>query len=72
MAMFVKSEYKSLSVRVIQRIVSFEKGTLNILLEEDENLQSPMRPIMLVLVSLLSLLIEPQMMETSKNLLKQL
>ena len=36
LAMFVKSECKSLSVRVIQRIVSFEKGTLNILLEKDE------------------------------------
>ena len=36
LAMFVKSECKSLSVRVIQRIASFEKGTLNILLEKDK------------------------------------
>lgn len=40
MAMFAKSDCKSLSVRVIQRIVSFEKGTLNILLQKDESSKS--------------------------------
>ena len=34
--MFFKSESKSILLRVIQRIVQFEKGPVNILMEKDE------------------------------------
>ena len=33
---FFKSESKSILLRVIQRIVQFEKGSINILMEKDE------------------------------------
>ena len=33
---FFKSESKSILLRVIQRIVQFEKGSVNILMEKDE------------------------------------
>ena len=36
LSMFFKSESKSILLRVIQRIVQFEKGSVNILMEKDE------------------------------------
>ena len=36
LSMFFKSESKSILLRVIQRIVQFEKGSLNILMKKDE------------------------------------
>ena len=36
LSMFFKSESKSILLRVIQRIVRFEKGSVNILMEKDE------------------------------------
>ena len=36
LSMFFKSESKSILLRVIQRIVQFEKGSVNISMEKDE------------------------------------
>ena len=36
LSMFFKSESKSILLRVIQRIVQFEKGSVNIIMEKDE------------------------------------
>ena len=36
LSMFFKSESKSILLRVIQRIVQIEKGSVNILMENDE------------------------------------
>ena len=36
LSMFFKSESKSILLRVIQHIVQFEKGSVNILMEKDE------------------------------------
>ena len=35
-SVFFKSESKSMLLRVIQRVVQFEKGSVNILMEKDE------------------------------------
>ena len=39
LSMFFKSESKSILLRVIQHLVQFEKGSVNILLEKDEKLK---------------------------------
>ena len=69
--MFFKSDSKSVLLRVIQRIVQFEKGSVNILMEKLKSLARS-NCLVCLLSHQLHLIVKAQTMEYLKNLHKQL
>ena len=71
LSMFFKSDSKSILLRVIQRIVQFEKGSVNILMEKLKSLARS-NCLVCLLSHQLHLIVKAQTMEYLKNLHKQL
>ena len=71
LSMFFKSESKSILLRVILRIVQFEKGSVNILMKKMKSLARS-NCLVCLLSHQLHLIVKAQTMEYLKNLHEQL
>ena len=71
LSLFFKSESESILLRVIQRIVQFEKGSVNSLMEKDKSLVRS-NCLVCVLSQQFHLIVKAQTMEYLKNLHEQL